>query len=70
MSCSDGVVAGHQYPVGEYISVVSIAEIRFGIQLQQDLTRRTELDDWLTLKLRPAFAGRILPISTGQRCRS
>ena len=84
MSCSDGVVAGHQYPVGKakakagtesdgllqrataqqlYISVVSIAEIRFGIELQQDPTRRAELNEWLTLTLRPAFAGRILPVT-------
>ncbi len=32
-----------------YISLVSIAEIRFGIDLQQDLTRRAGLHDWLTL---------------------
>ena len=42
-----------------YISVVNIAEIRFGIELQEDLSRRAELNNWLTLTLRPAFAGRI-----------
>jgi len=31
-----------------YISVVSIAEIRFGIELQEDPTRRAELSQWLT----------------------
>jgi hypothetical protein len=46
-----------------YISVVSIAEIRFGIELQQDMMRRTDLNEWLTLTLRPAFAGRILPVT-------
>jgi predicted nucleic acid-binding protein len=46
-----------------YVSVVNIAEIRFGIELQQDLARRVQLNDWLTLKLRPAFAGRILPVT-------
>jgi predicted nucleic acid-binding protein len=46
-----------------YISAVSIAEIRFGIELQQDLTRRAELNDWLTRTLRPAFVGRILPVT-------
>jgi len=46
-----------------YISVVSIAEIRFGIELQQDVTRRAELNKWLTLTLRPAFVGRILPVT-------
>ena len=48
-----------------YISVVSIAEIRFGIELQQDVTRRAELNEWLTRTLRPAFAGRILPVTEG-----
>jgi len=46
-----------------YISVVSIAEIRFGIQLQPDETRRAELNEWLTRTLRPAFTGRILPVT-------
>jgi predicted nucleic acid-binding protein len=46
-----------------YVSVVSIAEIRFGIELQQDLTRRAELNDWLTRTMRPAFAGRVLPVT-------
>ena len=46
-----------------YVSVVSIAEIRFGIELQQDVTRRAELNEWLTRTLRPAFAGRILPVT-------
>jgi toxin FitB len=46
-----------------YISVVSIAEIRFGIELQEDVTRRAELNDWLTRTLRPAFTGRILPVT-------
>lgn len=46
-----------------YISVVNLAEIRFGIELQQDPARRAQLNEWLTLKLRPAFAGRILPVT-------
>ncbi|HEY4049230.1 MAG TPA: PIN domain-containing protein [Acidobacteriaceae bacterium] len=46
-----------------YISVVNIAEIRFGIELQEDPARRVELNDWLTQTLRPAFAGRILPVT-------
>jgi len=46
-----------------YISMVSIAEIRFGIELQQDVTRRAALNEWLTLTLRPAFVGRILPVT-------
>ena len=46
-----------------YISEVNLAEIRFGIELQGDVTRRAELNDWLTLTLRPAFAGRTLPVT-------
>jgi predicted nucleic acid-binding protein len=48
---------------GLYISVVSVAEIRFGIQRQQDVVRRAQLNEWLMLTLRPAFAGRILPVT-------
>ncbi len=46
-----------------FISVVNIAEIRFGIELQEDPARRAELNDWLTRVLRPTFAGRILPVT-------
>jgi predicted nucleic acid-binding protein len=46
-----------------YVSVLNIAEIRFGVELQEDLARRAELNDWLTLTLRPTFAGRILPVT-------
>jgi predicted nucleic acid-binding protein len=46
-----------------YISVVSIAEIRFGIELQQEVPRRAELNEWLMGTLRPAFKGRILPVT-------
>jgi hypothetical protein len=46
-----------------YISVVNVAEIRFGIELQQDPGRRLQLNDWLTQKLLPAFAGRVLPVT-------
>jgi toxin FitB len=45
------------------ISVVNIAEIRYGIELQEDPARRAQLKEWLTLTLRPAFAGRILPLT-------
>jgi hypothetical protein len=46
-----------------YISVVTLAEIRFGIELLDDPTRRAELKDWLTHKMRPMFEQRILPIT-------
>ena len=46
-----------------YISVISIAEVGFGIELQRDVTRRAELNEWLTRTLRPAFTERILPVT-------
>ncbi len=46
-----------------YTSIVTFAEIRFGIELLEDSAHRTELIDWLTLKLRPMFDGRLLPIT-------
>jgi predicted nucleic acid-binding protein len=38
-----------------YISDVSLAEIRFGIELLPDAARRSELNDWLAKKVRPMF---------------
>ena len=46
-----------------FVSSVTLAEIRFGIELISDPTRRAELSDWLAHKVRPMFEGRILPIS-------
>ncbi|MCQ4188054.1 type II toxin-antitoxin system VapC family toxin [Methylocystis suflitae] len=46
-----------------YVSVVTFAEIRFGIELVTDPARRGELQDWLTLKVRPLFSQRTLPVS-------
>lgn len=46
-----------------YVSVVSFAEIRFGIELVPDPARRAELHDWLTLRVRPLFTQRTLPVS-------
>jgi predicted nucleic acid-binding protein len=41
-------------PLGDlYISVVTLAEIRFGIERVEDPVKRAELNDWLTLQLRP-----------------
>jgi predicted nucleic acid-binding protein len=46
-----------------FVSVVTFSEIRFGIERAPDPARRTELNDWLTHKIRPMFVGRVLPIS-------
>ena len=46
-----------------YISSVTLAEIRFGIELIVDVHRRAALSDWLALKIRPMFEQRVLPVS-------
>jgi predicted nucleic acid-binding protein len=46
-----------------YVSAVTIAEIRFGIELVGDATRRAELSSWLDHAVRPMFEQRILPVS-------
>jgi toxin FitB len=51
-------------PLGRlFVSVVTLGEIRFGIELVGDLARRAELSEWLTHRLRPMFEGRVLPVS-------
>jgi len=46
-----------------HISAVTLAEIRFGIEILPEVTRRSELNNWLTHKVRPMFEHRVLPIS-------
>src|SRR6185437_13301243 len=46
-----------------YVSAVTFAEIRFGIEVITDANRRAELNDWLALKVRPMFEQRVLVIS-------
>jgi toxin FitB len=46
-----------------YVSAVTLAEIRFGIELVTDANRRAELTDWLSNKVRPTFEQRVLPIT-------
>ena len=46
-----------------FLSAVTLAEIRFGIELVTDASRRAELNDWLNLTVRPMFGQRVLPIS-------
>ena len=45
-----------------YVSVVTFAEIRFGIERVKDVSRRMELNDWLDQRLRPMFEDRVLEI--------
>lgn len=46
-----------------FISVVTLAEIRYGIERVEDAARRADLHDWLTQKVRPMFGQRVLPTS-------
>jgi toxin FitB len=47
-----------------YVSVITMAEIRFGIELVEDAGRRAELSDWLAHRVRPMFGGgRVLPVT-------
>jgi predicted nucleic acid-binding protein len=47
-----------------YISSVTLAELRFGIELlSEGSTRRGELNGWLTNTIRPMFDQRVLPIT-------
>jgi toxin FitB len=46
-----------------FISSVTLAEIRFGIELLPDINVRAELNAWLERKVRPMFETRILPVS-------
>ena len=45
-----------------FLSSVTLAEIRYGIERQPDPVFRQELSVWLDRRLRPWFAGRILPV--------
>jgi toxin FitB len=47
-----------------YISVVSLAEIRYGIELSADAQKRAALQDWLAFQVRPMFdPQRTLPVT-------
>ncbi|HWG36365.1 MAG TPA: type II toxin-antitoxin system VapC family toxin [Terriglobales bacterium] len=45
-----------------FLSSVSIAELRFGIELLPSGARRTRLDQWLEHELMPQFGTRILAL--------
>jgi predicted nucleic acid-binding protein len=46
-----------------YVSSVTFAEIRFGIELATDPAKRADLLHWLNHKLRPMFVQRVLDVS-------
>jgi predicted nucleic acid-binding protein len=46
-----------------FISEVTFAEIRFGVERLSNAARRADIRDWLTHKLRPMFEQRVLAIT-------
>lgn len=46
-----------------FISAVTLAEFRFGIELLPEAACRLHLNDWLTHEVRPMFEQRVLPIT-------
>ena len=46
-----------------FVSSVTLAEIRFGIELLAEPNRRAELNEWLTHKVRPMFEQRVLQVT-------
>ena len=46
-----------------FVSVVTLAEIRFDIERLADADKREDLNLWLDSRIRPMFEGRVLPVS-------
>ena len=46
-----------------FVSTVTFAEIRYGIEGVGDPIRRAELNDWLLHRVRPLFERRVLEVS-------
>lgn len=63
-SCDPTVKAwsDSQAPESFFLSTITVAEIRFGIEQQSNSTFRHELVTWLDHRLRPWFADRILQV--------
>jgi toxin FitB len=46
-----------------YVSAVTLAELRYGIETLADASRRADLQAWLTHQVRPQFEQRVLPVT-------
>lgn len=46
-----------------YVSSITFAEIRFGIEIVIDASLRAQLNEWLANRMRPMFDGRTLFVS-------
>ena len=49
-------------PGSLYVSVLALAEIRFGIELLPPSRRRNQLEEWLVRDLTAWFGDRVLPV--------
>ncbi|PSN14336.1 VapC toxin family PIN domain ribonuclease [filamentous cyanobacterium CCP5] len=63
-NCNASVRAwsGQHPPESFFLSTLTLAEIRFGIEQVDDVAFQQELTDWLGQRLRPWFSNRILAI--------
>lgn len=53
-----------QQPLAQlFVSAVTFAELRYGIELVDDPARRAALQGWLTHQVRPMFEQRVLAVS-------
>jgi predicted nucleic acid-binding protein len=52
-----------------YLSVITIGEIRRGIEKLPDSQRRVELEDWLRTKLLPRFSERLVTVDAAVMLR-
>ena len=59
-----GFVAGQRLE-DLFVSSVTFAQIRYGIETVGDPIRRAELNDWLLHRVRPMFNQRTLEVSEG-----
>ena len=46
-----------------FVSTITFAEVRYGIEMVADPIRRVELNDWLLHRVRPMFDRRVLEVS-------
>lgn len=46
-----------------FVSVATLAELRYGIEIITDAPRRADLNAWLTNIIRPMFDQRVIPIT-------
>jgi len=46
-----------------YVSVATLAELRYGVELVTDAARRADLNGWPTNVIRPMFDQRVIPVT-------